>query len=65
MKEDAWVVSAGCVERHLSLSHQRIQPNNTLVENERLVTKKMTKIYISMTTFGLAIVVANLRSFIM
>ena len=27
----------------------------TLVENERLVTKKMTKIRISMTTFGLAI----------
>ena len=26
-----------------------------LVENERLVTKKMTKIRISMTTFGLAI----------
>ena len=27
----------------------------TLVENERLVTKKMTKIRISVTTFGLAI----------
>ena len=27
----------------------------TLVENERLVTKKMTKIPISMNTFGLAI----------
>ena len=26
-----------------------------LVENERLVTKKMTKIHISMTNFGLAI----------
>ena len=29
--------------------------HDTLVENERLVTKKMTKIRISMTTFGLAI----------
>ena len=28
---------------------------STLVENERLVTKKMTKTHISMTTFGLAI----------
>ena len=29
--------------------------SQSLVENERLVTKKMTKICISMTTFGLAI----------
>ena len=27
-----------------------------LVENERLVTKTMTEIHISMTTFGLAII---------
>ena len=35
-------------------THKR-KPAWALVENERLVTKKMTKIRISMTTFGLAI----------
>ena len=30
----------------------RLRQCQTIVENERLVTKKMTKIRISMTTFG-------------
>jgi len=36
--------------------------NHTLVENERLLTKKMTKIRISMTTLVWRSLVANLRS---
>ena len=34
---------------------EKVNEWGSLVENERLVTKKMTKIRISMTTFGLAI----------
>ena len=40
---------------HQSLSNTATPELGTLVENEKLVTKKMTKIRISMTTFGLAI----------